>query len=45
MREGLYKHFVVSPHLILISLVSCFYKLWPRSVTLGVTLFRSDELH
>lgn len=45
MREGIYKHFVVRPHLILISLVSRLYKLWPRSVTLGVTLFRSDELH
>lgn len=45
MREGLYKHFVVRPHLILISLVSGLYKLWPRSVTIGVVLFRSGELH
>lgn len=36
---------MVKHHLILISLVSCFYKGWPRSVTSGVVLFRSDELH
>lgn len=44
MREGWHKHFMVRPHLILISLVSHLHKLWPHSVTLGVTLFRSDEL-